>query len=90
MHESLLGKSASEGESPARHVKSFVHSMFFRESRFLGLECKVGGKSHPKMNSGSKPIADKYHEGKMKRTLKRGLTVPETAERKVHGTNFYL
>ena len=85
-----MGKSAAEGESPARHVKSFVHGMFFRESRFLGLERKVGGKSHPKMNSGSKPIADKYHEGKMKRTLKRGLTVSETAERKVHGTNFKL
>jgi len=29
---------------------------------------------------GSKPIANKYHEGNMKRTLKRGLKVLEIAE----------
>ena len=26
-HENLLEKSATEGESPARHVQSFVHGM---------------------------------------------------------------
>ena len=31
---------------------------------------------------GSKPIVYKYHEGKMKRTLKRELKVPALAERK--------
>jgi len=36
---------------------------------------------------GSKPIANKYHEGKMKRTLKRELKVPELAERKADGTS---
>ena len=35
----------------------------------------------------SKPIANKYHEGKMKRTLKRELKVPELAERKADGTS---
>ena len=34
---------------------------------------------------GSKPIANKYHEGKMKRTLKRELKVPEIAEREANG-----
>ena len=29
---------------------------------------------------GGRPIANKYHEGKMKRTLKRELKVPELAE----------
>ena len=41
----------------------------------------MGGKFHLKLNIGSRPIADKYHEGKMKRTLKRELKVPEIAER---------
>ena len=35
----------------------------------------------------SKPIANKYHEGKMKRTLERELKVPELAERKADGTS---
>ena len=35
------------------------------------LERKVGGKFHLKLNIGSRPIANKYHEGKVKRTLKR-------------------
>ena len=37
---------------------------------------------------GSKPIANKYHEEKMKRTLKRELKVPEFVERKADGTSF--
>ena len=43
----------------------------FYESRSSGLERKVGGKFHLKLNIGSRPIANKYHEGKVKRTLKR-------------------
>ena len=57
----------------------------FYESRSSGLERKLGGKFHLKLNMGSKPIANKYHEGKMKRTLKRELKVPEIAERKADG-----
>ena len=63
----------------ARHV--------FYESRSSGLERKLGGKFHLKLNMGSKPIANKYHEGKMKRTLKRELKVPEIAEREANGTS---
>jgi hypothetical protein len=37
----------------------------------------VGGKFHLKLNIGGRPIANKYREGKMKRTLKRELKVPE-------------
>ena len=40
-----------------------------------------GGKFHLKLNIGSRPIANKYHEGKMKRTLERELKVPEIAKR---------
>ena len=48
----------------------------------------MGGKFHLKLNISLRPIANKYHEGKMKRTLKRGLKVFEIAERKVKGTSF--
>ena len=59
----------------------------FYESRSSELERKLGGKFHLKLNMGSKPIANKYHEGKMKRTLKRELKVPELAERKADRTS---
>ena len=58
-----------------------------RESRSSGLERKMGGKFHLKLNSGSRPIVNKYHEGKMKRTLERELKVPEIAEREANGTS---
>ena len=58
-----------------------------RESHSLGLECKLGGKFHLKLNIGSRPIANKYHEGKLKRTLKRELKVPEIAEGEANGTS---
>ena len=45
----------------------------FNESSCLGLQLKVGGKFHLKLNIGGRPIANKYREGKMKRTLKREL-----------------
>ena len=51
------------------------------------MERKFGGKFHLKLNIGSRPIANKYHEGKMKRTLKRELKVPEIAEREANGTS---
>ena len=40
----------------------------------------MGGKFHLKLNIGGIPIVNKYREGKMKRTLKRGLKVPEIVE----------
>jgi hypothetical protein len=43
------------------------------ESVCLGMQTKRGGKYHLKLNSGERPIANKYREGKMKRTLKREL-----------------
>ena len=47
----------------------------------------MGGKFHLKLNIGSRPIANKYHEGKVKRTLKRELKVPEIAEMESNGTS---
>ena len=40
------------------------------------------GRFHIKLNICTRPIANKYREGKMKRTLERELKVPEIAERK--------
>ena len=48
----------------------------------------MGGKFHLKLNIGSRPIANKYHEGKVKRTLERELKVPEIAGREVSWTSF--
>ena len=43
----------------------------FGESGCLGMQPKVGGKLHLKLNIGTRPIANKYREGKVKSTLKR-------------------
>ena len=43
------------------------------ESSCLGLQLKAGGKFHQKLNTSGRPIAYKYREGKMQRTLKREL-----------------
>ena len=41
----------------------------------------MGGKLHLKLNTGERPIANKYREGKMKRTLKRESKVLEIVNR---------
>ena len=51
----------------------------------MGVERKICGRFHIKLNNGARPIANKYREGKMKRTLERELKVPEIAERKALG-----
>ena len=45
------------------------------------------GKFLLKLNICGRPIANKYHEGKMKRTLERELKVPEIAEREANRIN---
>ena len=50
--------------SDANHSRSL-------ESSCLGMQLKVGGKPHLKLNTDVGPIANKYREGKLKRTLKR-------------------
>ena len=57
----------------------------FPESRSSELERKCGGKFHLKLNTSLRPIENKYHEGKVKRTLKRELKVHELAEREANG-----
>ena len=50
----------------------------------------MGGNCPLKLNIGLRPIANKYREGKMKRTLERELKVPENADREANGTSFLL
>ena len=57
-----------------------VHGFVCKESRSSEMERKEGGKFHLKLNMCWRPIVNKYHEGKVKRTLKRELKVPEIAE----------
>src|SRR6478672_8602267 len=50
----------------------------------------MGGKFDLKLNNGERPIANKYREGKMKRTLKRELKVLEIAKREALSTSDML
>jgi hypothetical protein len=45
------------------------------------VERKLGGSFHLRLDTGETPIVKKYREGKMKRTSRGGLKLPETVER---------
>ena len=60
------------------------------ESRTLDIVCKMGDNCPLKLNTVPRPIANKYCEGKMKRTLERELKVPEIAEREANEASFCL
>ena len=47
----------------------------------------MGDKFHLKLNTNETPIAYKYREGKMKRTLKRELKVREIVKRETLETS---
>ena len=71
MLRSLLEKSIKEGDNPVEYRSYLACGSAFYESSCLGLQLKVGGKFHLKLNTRGRPIANKYREGKMQRTLKR-------------------
>ena len=48
----------------------------------------MGGKLHLKLNICLRPIANKYYEGKIERTLKRDLKVSEISGKEVSWTSF--
>ena len=50
----------------------------------------MGGNFLLKLNIDSRPIANKYREGKVKRTLERELKVPEIAKKEANETSFLL
>ena len=47
----------------------------------------MGGNFHLKLNIDSRPIANKYREGKVKSTLERELKVREIAEKEANETS---
>ena len=47
----------------------------------------MGGDCHLKLNIDSRPIENKYREGKVKRTLERELKVSEIAEKEANETS---
>jgi len=55
------------------------------ESDCSGMQPQAGGKPHPRLNTGEGPIAKKYREGKMKRTLRRESKALEIAGREALG-----
>ena len=69
---SPLEQGIREGDSPVCFLEAPL-VVRVTESSCLGLQLKAGGKFHLRLNTGGRPIANKYCEGKMKRTLKREL-----------------
>jgi hypothetical protein len=61
-----------EGEIPVFGQSSAVRLLCCEESGCLGMQPKMGGRLLLKLNIDERPIANKYREGKMKSTLKRG------------------
>ena len=84
---SPLERGAEEGDSPVHdRVYRLANTCCqFEESGCLGVQPKVGGKFLLKLNNGERPIANKYREGKMQRTLKRELKVLEIVKREAIG-----
>ena len=70
-----------EGENPVCGSEPSSLCRVLEESGCLGMQLKMGGKFHLKLNIGERPIANKYREGKMKSTLKRESKVREIVER---------
>ena len=69
-----MERDIREGENPVSGGEFPVPLRgVFEESGCLGMQPKMGGKFHLKLNTGTRPIANKYREGKMKSTLKREL-----------------
>ena len=90
----LLEHSTQEGDSPVQREEQWPAITYYRlvESSCLGVQLKIGGKFHLKLNMGERPIANKYREGKMKSTLKRELKALEIVKREAIGTSriYYL
>ena len=66
-----MEEGIAEGENPVHDRARRAARCALVESGCLGLQLEVGGKFHLKLNIGERPIANKYREGKMQRTLKR-------------------
>ena len=67
-----MGQDIREGENPVRPGGERVRGTF-EESGCLGMQPKKGGKFHLRLNIGTRPIANKYREGKMKSNVEKGV-----------------
>jgi hypothetical protein len=76
IESSLLERSAKEGDSPV-NVRIMFHTVSAYRVAFFGIRALTGGKFHLRQNMSTRLIANKYREGKAKRTLKRELKVLE-------------
>jgi len=66
---SPLERGIREGENPVSGLLfTVLVRRTFGESRCLGVQRKAGGTRLPKLNTGERPIVDKYREGKMQST----------------------
>ena len=81
-----MEESIREGENPVSSAV-LTERRAFIESRSLEVERKMGGNFLLKLNIDPRPIANKYREGKVKRTLERELKVSEIAEREANETS---
>ncbi len=77
MLSKLTWKGTSERVRAPCATPSGRAATVFGESGCLGMQPKVGGKLHLKLNTCTRPIANKYHEGKVKSTLKRESKRPQ-------------
>ena len=89
LRKSFWKKAAKRVRHPYTWRVLCIRHVFF-ESRTLDVVRKTGGNCPLKLNIGLRPIANKYREGKMKRTLERELKVPEIGEREANETSFLL
>ena len=59
----LTWKGTSERVTTPCAASAGAAAAAFGESGCLGMQPKVGGKLHLKLNNGTRPIANKYREG---------------------------
>lgn len=59
------------GARPIEALRLACAGQCFLESGCLKVQPKAGGKLHLRLNMTARPIANKYREGKLQRTLKR-------------------
>ena len=76
----MFGKRISRKATCLSELCGPLYTGCVHESRSLEFERTYGGNFHPRLLINVTPIANKYHAGNMKRTLKRGLKVLEIAE----------
>ena len=84
---SLFGRMRQRGWESRMSVRIPTRSVCCLESRTLEMVRKMGGNLLLKLNIDSRPIANKYREGKVKRTLERELKVCEIVGREANETS---